>query len=252
MGVRATQSPDCSTELPMPPRDALLEEIFNGLDSPLYAPLAVTFAEWTRASRPFLVFATANRTKIRAKIRSARDADRLADVRAELATAATLLVDARLRLEYETYIASGKRGPDFTATFRENTRFNVEVRRLRASGDRESIITKLVEVLADKIGQMPPSAINVLWFVLDDAQGEVAITLEEITNALLVLRTLAEGKVEEFFTRRGFKSASDYQKHLARLSAIALQANPAGELWLNPQARHALPNELVNALRRLV
>lgn len=236
----------------MPPRDALVEEIFNGLDSPLYAPLAATFAEWTRTSRPFLAFATANRTKIRSKIRTARDTDRLADVRAELATAATLLRETRLRLEYETYVASGKRGPDFTATFRENTRFNVEVRRLRASGDREAVVAKLVEVLADKIGQMPPSAINVLWFVLDDSENERTIALEEIMDALLVLRTLAEGKVEEFFTRRGFKSASAYQKHLAHLSAIVLQGARTGDLWLNPQARHALSSELANALRRLV
>lgn len=236
----------------MPPRDTLLDEIFNGLNSPLYTSLKTTFAQWILDSRPFLVFATANRTKIRAKIRTAHDPDRLADVRAELATAATLLRDPRLRVEYETYVASGKRGPDFTATFRENTRFNVEVRRLRASGEPEAVITKLVEVLADKIGQMPPSAINVLWFALDGAQGESPITLGEVITALQVLRGLAEQKVEEFFTRRGFKSAADYQKHLAQLSAILLQGTPGGDLWLNPQARHALPNELVTALRKLV
>lgn len=160
-----------------------------------------------------------------------------------------MLRDDRFTLEYERYAASKQRGPDFTVTFKTHTLFNVEVRRIRGveletSGD--AWIGKLTAVLCDKVGQMPPSIINLLWLTGDRAPSET-----DITRALTALRQLAERKDEVFFTRRGFANAAEFLRQYRHLSGIVLHQPDTITVWLNPLARHAAPQELVNAIRRL-
>ncbi|CUS02624.2 protein of unknown function [Candidatus Promineifilum breve] len=226
--------------------DDLLAEIFAGLPAALYAE----FEEWLRQSRRFQAFATVYRAKIRAKLRNARDAGGLLDVRAELATAARLLREERFSLEYEAYAAAKQRGPDFTVTYKTHTRFNVEVRRVRAveatDGDDEAHAARLMAVLLDKVGQMPPSIVNLLWLIADAETTEA-----DLIRAATTLRQLAERKTEEFFTRRGFESAADYLGRYRRLSGVVLPQSEEMIIWLNPLARHPAPADIVTALRRL-
>src|SRR5947207_9376737 len=102
------------------------------------------------------------------------------DLRAELETAALLLRDERFTLEYEKYAASRQRGPDFTVTFKTHTPFNVEVRRIRSveldDGNNEAPTGKLMAVLCDKVGQMPPSIINLLWLVAEREISQADLT----------------------------------------------------------------------------
>src|SRR5262245_35261479 len=112
----------------MTPLDDLLDEIFDGKEPALYAE----FEGWVRGSRRFKAFVTSHRTKIRAKVKNARDESAMKDLRAELETAALLLGEERFTLEYEKYASSRQRGPDFTVTFKTHTPLNVEVRRLRS------------------------------------------------------------------------------------------------------------------------
>lgn len=230
----------------MPTIDELLDAIFGDSQH----TLADEFGAWVRASRRFKAFATANSTKIRAKLRNARDEARLQDVRAELATAALLLRDERIALEYEKYAALKQRGPDFTATFRTNAPFNVEVRRLRSlevtDRDDEARAAKLMAVLCDKVGQMPPGIVNFLWL-----WTERDLTGDEMADAIKRLQQLAERKVEDYFTRRGFDSAADFLKHLRQLSGLVAQGPDARTVWLNPLARHKPPPDLVRAIERL-
>lgn len=226
--------------------DALLDEIFDGRRT----ALAVEFEAWLRQSRRFQAFATTYRAKIRAKLRNAQDEGSLLDVRAELAAAAQLLRDERFTLEYETYAAVKQRGPDFTVTFRTHTRFNVEIRRLRAvelaDGDEEAGAARLMSVLLDKVGQMPPSIVNFLWLWAGPETSE-----PDLIRAATTLRQLAERKTEELFTRRGFESAADFLGRYRRLSGVMMPQSEEIILWLNPVARHPAPPDLVNALRRL-
>jgi hypothetical protein len=227
--------------------DDLLDAIFDDAQSALYSE----FAGWVRGSRRFKAFAVQYRAKIRAKLKNARDDGSMSDVRAELATAALLLRDERFSLEYEKYAASKQRGPDFAVTFKTHTPFNVEVRRIRGAelddGDPEARIGKLMAVVCDKVGQMPPSSINLLWLV---AVREVSET--DLNRTVTRLRQLAENKAEEYFTRRGFESAAGFLKQYRQLSAIALrQSGSPLIVWLNPLARHKVPPELVTALQRL-
>lgn len=216
----------------MTPLDDLLTFIFDGQKPALYAE----FAGWVHGSRRFKAFAIEYRSKIRAKLRNMRDEG---DLRAELHAAALLLSEDRFTLEYEKYTASKQRGPDFTVTFRTHTPFNVEVRRIEAQG--ADTTNKLITVLCDKVGQMPPGMVNFLWLVADISESEVKETAA-------ALRGMAERK-DEFFTRRGFKNAGEFLKQYQHLSGTILY--PTGEVWLNPLARHKPPPEIVSALKRL-
>jgi hypothetical protein len=231
--------------MPALTRDELLDTIFDGQKTDLYDE----FEGWLRDSRRFMAFAETYRGKIRAKLKNARDEGGLKDLRAELATAAALLREERFALEYEKYAAAKQRGPDFTVTFKTHTPFNVEVRRIRGleleDGDAEARMAKLVAVLVDKVGQMPPSIVNLLWLFADREIAEA-----DLTRATTTLRRLAEGKAEEFFTRRGFESAADFLKRYSRLSGVVWRS-AGNAVWLNPLARHKAPPEIVAAIQRL-
>ncbi|MCC6799350.1 MAG: hypothetical protein IT325_04495 [Anaerolineae bacterium] len=230
----------------MPTVDDLLNEIFAGKKSALYAE----FEGWVRSSRRFRAFATDYRTKIRAKLRNASDPSRQDDLRAELETAAILLAEPRFTVEYERYAALKQRGPDFTVTFKTHTPFNVEVRHLRSAemndGDEAARIAKLMAVLCDKAGQMQPSIVNLLWLAAARTVAE-----EDISRAAHALLQLAERKTEEYFTRCGFESALAFLKQHQRLSGIAVRQPGRTTLWLNPLARHKVPLEIANAINRL-
>ena len=226
--------------------DDLLEDIFDGKKTALYPE----FEGWVRRSRRFKTFAINYRGKIRAKLKNVRDEGGMKDLRAELETAALLLREARFTIEYEKYAASRQRGPDFTVTFKTHTPFNLEVRHIRSieldDGDIDARIGKLMAVLCDKVGQMPPSIINLLWLI-----AEYEISEADLTRAVKTLRQLAEGKAEAFFTQCGFKSASHFFKQYRQLSGIILRQSDKNVLWLNSLARHKAPPEIVTAIQRL-
>lgn len=227
--------------------DDLLAIIFNGRPS----AFAAEFESWIRNSRRFKAFATQYRAKIRAKLKNARDESGLGDVRAELATAALLLSDPRFALEYETYAASKQRGPDFTATFRTRTSFNIEVRRIRgreldSETDSKVRSLKLMTILRDKVGQMPPGKVNLLWL-----HSEHKLQVEGAGDAATKLRLMAERKDNDFFVDRGFANASVFLKQYRLLSGIVVRWHNEQALWLNSVARHPLPSEIATAIQRL-
>ncbi len=226
--------------------DDLLDDLFDGQKPSLYPE----FEDWVRGSRRFKAFATSYRGKIRAKLKNVRGEDGMKDLRAELETAALLLREQRFTLEYEKYTAAKQRGPDFTVTFKTHTPFNIEVRRIRGveldDGDTEAYVAKLMAVLCEKVRQMPPSIVNLLWLTADGGISEA-----DLTRAVTTLRQLADSKAEDFFTRRGFTSAADFLRQYRHLSGIVLHQSGDNLLWLNPLARHKTPTEIVTAIQRL-
>jgi hypothetical protein len=201
-----------------------------------------------RESRRFKTFVFDYRTKIRAKLKSARDADSMKEVRAELATAALLLREKRFTLEYEKYAAAKQRGPDFTVTFKTHTPFNVEVRHIHSvdSDEPAARLDKLIAVVCEKVGQMPPSIVNLLWLV-----DEREIAEADLVQAVTTLRNLAEHKDEDFFTGRRFDSAAHFLKQFRQLSGIILYQSGENVVWLNSVARHQAPPDIVRAIQRI-
>lgn len=232
---------------------ALLNTIFENRQ-----PLWTTeFEQWIRESRRFRAFAETYSDKIRKKLRHAEDEAALKDLYYELETAYRLLQDERMLLEYEKLAQLKQRAPDFTVAYRINTFFNVEVTRLRfptasASTDGEEIerifTRKLFDGICDKLGQMPPASINILYMV-----SGWEISQAKLQTSINTLRLNAEAKQDAFFTRQGFQDSRDFLKHLQRLSAVFCRAEqlPTGVVYVNSLARHAVPKELLNALQKV-
>jgi hypothetical protein len=207
------------------------------------------FEQWMQSSRRFRAFVDDHCTKIRAKVKSARNDESMLDLRAEFYTAALLLQEERFTLAYETYAATKQRGPDFTVTFKGHTPFHVEVRRIRSSGplleDADARRVKLVAVLCDKAGQLPPGTINLLWLFAEEGFCEA-----DLSQAMAALRLRAERKDEDFFLRRGLAGVGSFLELQRRLSGIVLHQDTT-VFWSNPSARRNTPSEVVSAIRRL-
>lgn len=223
--------------------DTLLSEIFATRQPVLYAEAyAEAYAEfegWLRGSRRFGAFAHEYRNKIRAKLNNAKHPGSLDDLRAELQAAARLCDEQRFTVEYEPYAAAKQRGPDFSVVYKGHTRFTVEVRRMQAGSKR------LEQVLAEKAKQLPAGTINLLWLAVE---GDLAESRVQESTARLLQD--AQRKNDGAFEALGYGSASLFLKQYQRLSAVmACQAQPW--LWTNPVARHAMPADLQNQLRRL-
>lgn len=212
---------------------------------------ASEFEEWVRTSRRFRAFAETYRDKIRKKMRVPKDDAGLGDLYYELETAYRLLQDQRMVLEYEKLGLLKQRAPDFTIAFRVNTIFNLEVTRLRSpvspdDADRAAILRrKIIDAVCDKLGQMPPSAINVILMVADFPARE-----DELATAMTSLIERANRGQDDFFVGRGFKNSADFRRQLRQVSIILCKEELQAILWRwsNPQAKHPVPPQLANAL----
>jgi hypothetical protein len=218
-------------------------------------PFAAQFAQWLVSAPRFKTFAESYRDKIRKKVRGLRDEQGRSDLQFELAIAYRLLQERRFTVEYEKYGLGKQRGPDFSVMFKTRMQFNVEVKRMHTARPVPHTdvpnCNKLINTVCEKIGQLPPSVINLL--ALGDS-GPAGVSCD-VALALKLLKERADGKDDSFFARRGFISARDFLKQYSRLSGILVcdasdmiaAARPT--LWLNAQARHAIPAELALALR---
>lgn len=230
-------------------RPALVNELLDTLFSEAAHELRDCCARWCALSPRFAPFLIMYRDKIQKKLRSVVDGEGRRDLRAELRTAASLLSERAFTLEYEKYAANKTRGPDFSLLFKTHTPFNVEVKRIR--GRVQS--GKWADVFCDKLGQLPPSVINVLVIYGERAGSEAPFDAGAV---MADLRALAERKDEAYFTRRGLGGSRDYLRQSRKLSAVVFQARTASDepvplaSWINPQARHPLSADLRGALLR--
>jgi hypothetical protein len=205
-------------------------------------PFAVELAAWLVGSLRFRAFAEAHRDKIRKKLRGARDAAAVRDVRAELRTAWLLLADRRIELAFEAY-GSGKGGPDFTVTYRGARSFNLEVTRPHRTPDAGGLTAT---VLA-KLRQLPPSVPNALLVAVEGATEVL-----DVDAAARALRARADAKDEAFFETRGFDGSRGFYERYLRLSAVFVTAEDAdgdarAALWFNRSARIVMPERPARA-----
>jgi hypothetical protein len=221
----------------------LLTYLFGETTHPISARLGKRLA----ASPRFRAFVEAQRDKIRKKARGTADDEGLTDLHLELDVAHWLLRDRSCTVHYETYLAGKTRGPDFTVTFKGHTRFHVEVKRLRGS----AAFAKWADAVCDKLGQLPTGSINVL-LVAADARGRGAL---DAPSAMTRVQTLAERTDDAVFVRRGLHGARDYLRQAQRLSGVVgwsgwnAEADGWASLWLNRQAKHPIPPEIVRLLQ---
>jgi hypothetical protein len=220
--------------------DRLLSYILDGqLDDA--DQIARGLAEWLSASPRFISFADAHRDKIRKKLRGASDRQARGDVSAELEVAFRLLADRRIDLAFEAY-GVGRRGPDFTVTFRAVHRFNLEVTRPRLERDHAD---RLGTALLGKLRQLPNDAPNAVVLAFDGP----APSQDELASAMRSLRQRANRRDDAFFSGRGYAGARDFHGRFLRLGAlfVAARGGAGARAWSNAEARRQLPDGALTA-----
>ncbi len=224
-----------------PPRIQRL--VADLVETPEPDPALAGLPAWLAASPTFRVFVEANRDKIRKKLRGAAETEARLDVRAELRVAALLLADRRFELVFEAY-GVGRRGPDFTATYRAGRPFNVEVTRRRSGPGAASLEPSIL----GKLRQLPPSASNVLVVAVDGRDGA-----PDPGPILRDLRARADRRDDAFFAARGLDDAAAFYAGLQRIAAVVTWAEGAGgparvASSANAGARIPLPGPTFRAL----
>lgn len=227
--------------------DRLLSYLLDGPPSDATDEVAGDLAVWLSASARFASFAEAHRDKIRKKLRGASGSEARGDVRAELEVAFRLLADRRIELAFEAY-GAGRRGPDFTVTFRAVYHFNLEVTRPRLE-DRirpgRGRADGVAGALLGKLRQLPANEPNAVLVALDGPTP----TQDEVAIAMRSLRQRANRRDDAFFRGRGFADARQFHLHYLRLSALFVAGRGGADewAWSNAEARRQLPDGAMTA-----
>lgn len=233
------------TGRPSAPSPSILRLVAYLVEAPAADPELGELSAWLGASPRFRAFTEANRDTIRKKLRGATSPEARRDVRAELRVAGLLLADRRFDLTFEAY-GAGRRGPDFTATFRTGRPFNVEVTRRRPPRGPSPLEAPILA----KLRQLPPSASNVLVVGLDGSDA----TLDP-GPVIRRLQGRAARRDDGLFAGRGLAGAGAFNAGLLRLAAVvawAEHAAPGSErasTWANAGARTPLPEATLRAIQ---
>ena len=223
--------------------------------------LTPLFRQWMGASRRFRAFAEQYKSKIRAKLRTAGDADALHDLLFELEIAQWLLREKRFTLAYESQSVRVAPGPDFTVTFTTKVQFHVEVTRIRATYTEEPGApvksdlagSKVFYVILGKLGQIKADAGNVLLIGLNPSPIREA-DLDEITKQM---KLRVENNDQALLARAHLQTPRDFFKQYHALSGVLLYFTPTVAtpmsplLWLNKAAKYPLLPQVQTSLRQL-
>jgi hypothetical protein len=227
--------------------DDLLNYLFDGQSHPLALPMGT----WLATSRRFTNFAHTFRDKIRKKLRTMQEPERLQDLRLELETAYLLLRERSLSLVYEPQLG-GVRFPDFEVSFTTSLTFMVEVTRLRIPTDTtpsSEISERIADTTCDKLGQFPPQRASVLIVGIDGP----CPTHSDLHAALVRIQQRAERNDATVLQQHGFRDRADFFRLYQRLSEILVRGSqlPMDEsviAWVNPQAKYPLPSKVRTAI----
>ncbi len=263
-----------TTSLRRPPRwskktDQLVQHVALKCRPGLRSELA----HWIENCPRFRAFITTNQDKVRKKLSTSDDEEHRLDVRAELLVAYLIVADRRFELSFEAYGAR-RLGPDLTVTFRTNQRFNLEVTRLRMTGDAGNAsrgllagvppscdassepasrdpgpgVARLANVITGKLRQLPGDIPNALLIA---ARG-LPLNEDSLIAAVRLLKMHTDRKDDSFFARRGLKEARDFYAQYLHLSGIFVldeATAPARAIFSpNREARHPLSKEAVTVL----
>ena len=229
--------------------DDLLTYLFDGQSHPLAAPMGT----WLASSRRFTNFVHSSRDKIRKKLRTMQEQERLRDLRLELETAYLLLQERSLSLVYEPQLG-GVRSPDFEVSFTTSFTFMVEVTRLRTPARTTpipDISERVADAMCDKLRQFPSQRGTVLLVGIDGPGP----THSDLQATLVRVQRRAEQNDAAVLQQKGFHDRADFFRRYQRLSEMLvrgsqLQPSESAVTWVNPQAKYPLPSKVRTALYR--
>jgi len=231
--------------------DELLTYLFDGQAHLLRTPVAM----WLGSSRRFSSFADTFRDKIRKKLRTMQDEERLQDLRLELETAYLLLQEKSLSVMYEPQY--GKvRGPDFEVAFTTSLTFMVEVTRLRSLHEQSeetlsSVTDRLTDTMCTKLEQLLSQRPNILVVGVDGPYP----AQNDLQAAMTRLQQRAERNDTVFLQHYRFRHRAEFFRHYLQLSEMIerpshWKTEEPAVVWVNAQAKHPLPSKVRTALYR--
>ena len=238
--------------------DELLTYLFDGKAHPLATPMAT----WLASSRRFTAFVNTFHNKIRKKLRTTQEMERLLDLHLELETAYLLLQERSLSLVYEPPKGGQSRGPDFAVTYTTSTPFMVEVTRGLAQAQelepppqaapiRSLAGEWLTDMVCSKLSQLLPKHINILLVGVETPR----FIQDTLRATMLNLQQRAERNDAAIVQRHGFRDRAHFFQRYHRLSELLvrgphLQADEPLIGWVNPQAKYPLPGKVRTVLYR--
>ena len=238
--------------------DELLTYLFDGKAHPLATPMAT----WLASSRRFTAFVNTFHNKIRKKLRTTQEMERLLDLHLELETAYLLLQERSLSLIYEPPKGGQSRGPDFAVTYTTSTLFMVEVTRGLAQAQELEPPPQaapirllagewLTDMVCSKLSQLLPKHTNILLVGVKTP----CFTQDTLRATMLNLQQRAERNDAAIVQRNGFRDRAHFFQHYQRLSELLvrgphLQADEPLIGWVNPQAKYPLPGKVRTVLYR--
>lgn len=233
----------------------LLIYLFDGQPHRLAPPMTA----WLSSSRRFTAFAHTFRDKIRKKLRTMQEPERLQDLQLELETAYLLLQEKSLSVVYEPQLGQ-VRYPDFEVSFTTSLTFMVEVTRLQTvqkptaahlpSADAGTFVSeRLADAVCSKLGQLLPECSNVIIAGIDSP----CPALGEVQAAMLRVQQRAEQNDPLLLQQHRFRDRAGFFRLYQRLSEVIvrgpqLQADEPVLVWVNPQAKYPLPGRVRTAL----
>ena len=231
--------------------DELLTYLFDGQAHLLRTPMAM----WLSSSRRFSSFTDTFRDKIRKKLRTMLDEERLLDLHLELETAYLLLQEKSLNVVYEP--PYGKvRGPDFEVAFTTSLTFMVEVTRMRSIREQSEetlspVMDRLTDAMCSKLGQLLPQRANILVVGVDTPSPSPS----DLQAAMIRVQQRAERNELAFLQRYRFRDRAEFFRHYQRLSEMIVrpsqwETDDPAVIWVNSQAKHTLPSKVRTALYR--
>ena len=110
---------------------------------------------------------------------------------------------------------------------------------------------QLADAVCSKLGQLLPQRSNVLVVGAD----RLRLTQQDLRAAMLRIQQRAERNDPALWRRYPFEDRADFFQKYQRLSEVLLresqmQKGRAPVVWVNPQARYALPSKVRTALYR--
>jgi len=218
--------------------------------------LVQSMTTWLSSSRRYAAFVNTFRDKIRKKLRTMPEQERLQDLRLELETAYLLLQEKSLNVVYEPQLGQ-VRYPDFAVTFTTSLTFMVEVTRLNTiqkqtppSGEAIPFVgERVADAICSKLAQLLSQRSNVIVVGVDAP----CPTSAELQAAMLRVQQRVERNDPVLLQQHRFRDRADFFRHYQRLSQVLvresqLQTDEPVVMWFNPQAKYPLPAKVQTAL----
>ena len=179
--------------------DELITYLFDGHPHLLAEPMAAWLASWRR----FAAFVNTHHTKIRKKLRTAREPGHVRDLQLELETAYFLLQEKSLNVVYEPQLGN-MRSPDFAVTFTTSLEFMVEVTRLQSTNATPGVPLvhdRFTDMLCSKLGQLLSQRNNLLLVGMES----LLMTHQDIHTTMLRIQKRAKANESTIVQRHGFR-----------------------------------------------